>query len=54
MYRAGDQVGAWGYTALAAAGLGLAGTAFAAAPLAVLWIGVAVWLGRAQARRAMV
>ena len=54
VYRAGDQVGAWGYTALAAAGLGLAGTAFAAAPLAVLWIGVAVWLGRAQARRAMV
>ena len=54
VYRAGDQVGAWGYAALTATGLGLAGIAFAAAPLAALWVAVAVWLGRAQARRAMV
>lgn len=52
VYRAGDQVGAWGYAALGWFGLGLAGIAFAAAPLAAVWIFVALWLGRAQARLA--
>lgn len=51
VYRAGDQVGAWGYAGLAALGLGLTGTAFAAMPLAALWVMVALWLGREQSRR---
>ena len=54
VYRAGDQVGAWGYAALGALGLGLAGIAFAAVPVAVAWAGVALWLGREQGRRVLV
>ncbi len=53
VYRAGDQVGAWGYAALGWFGLGLTGIAFAAAPLAAVWIFVALWLGRVQARLAV-
>ena len=53
VYRAGDQVGAWGYAALGWFGLGLSGIAFAAVPVAVLWAGIAVWLGREQGRRVL-
>ena len=49
VYRGGDQVGAWTFTALGAMGLGLAGIAFAAVPIAALWLGLSVWLGRQQA-----
>jgi AAA family ATP:ADP antiporter len=48
VYRSGDQLGAWSMASMAAAGIGLAGTAFVAAPLAALWLAVAVWLGRRQ------
>jgi AAA family ATP:ADP antiporter len=51
VYRAGDQIGAWGYTLLAAIGLGMTGISGAAMGLAVVSIGVAVWLGRGQRRR---
>ncbi|MGE3616650.1 MAG: NTP/NDP exchange transporter [Gemmatimonadales bacterium] len=49
VYRGGDQVGAWSMRGMQALGLGLAGTAWAAAPLSVLWLGIALWLGRRQA-----
>ncbi len=52
VYRAGDQVGAWGYAGLAALGLGISGIAFAAVPIAGVWMMLGVWLGRAQARLA--
>jgi AAA family ATP:ADP antiporter len=45
IYRAGDQIGAWSYPAVAALGLGFAGTSFVAAPLAVLWCVLSLWLG---------
>ena len=49
VYRAGDQVGAWGYPALRALGFGLAGVSWVAVPLAGVWCGLSVWLGRRQA-----
>jgi AAA family ATP:ADP antiporter len=48
VYRAGDQVGAWSMAAMTALGLGVAGTAFVAAPIAGVWLGVALLLGRRQ------
>lgn len=52
VFRLGDQLGAWTYTALAALGLSLGGIAFAAVPLSMAWLGVALWLGRRHARLA--
>jgi AAA family ATP:ADP antiporter len=46
VYRAGDQVGAWANGALIWMGLGAAGIAFAAVPLAAVWLVLALWLGR--------
>ena len=48
VYRAGDQIGAWGYAGLAALGLGMSGIAFAAVPISAVWLMLAVWLGRKQ------
>ena len=50
VYRAGDQIGAWASAGLAALGLGIAGVAMLAAPLAAVWLLLALWLGRANAR----
>jgi len=52
VYRLGDQTGVWSERALRALGLGLTGTAGAAVPLAALWLGLAVVLGRHHARLA--
>ncbi len=49
VYRAGDQVGAWTYAGLVAAGLTLGGIAFVAVPISLIWLGVALWLGRRHA-----
>ncbi|MEO6445177.1 MAG: MFS transporter [Gemmatimonadaceae bacterium] len=49
VYRFGDQVGAWANPLLAAFGLGMAGVALVAAPLAGLWLMVGFWLGKRQA-----
>ena len=49
VYRAGDQIGAWSYTFLTWLGLGLTGISFVAAPLAAIWCGLSIWLGRKQA-----
>ena len=48
IYRSGDQVGAWSMAGMAAVGLGLAGTAFVAVPLAGIWLVISIWLGRRQ------
>ncbi|HEX7517741.1 MAG TPA: hypothetical protein VF345_10710 [Chthoniobacterales bacterium] len=48
VYRAGDQIGAWSYPLLVWLGLGLPGISFVAAPLAALWCGLSLWLGRKQ------
>jgi AAA family ATP:ADP antiporter len=49
VYRAGDQVGAWSYAAMGWLGLGMTAIAFTAVPLAGVWLGVGLWLGRKQA-----
>jgi AAA family ATP:ADP antiporter len=48
VYRLGDQVGVWSSTWLKAAGLGLAGVAWAAVPLSAAWIATGWWLGKRQ------
>jgi AAA family ATP:ADP antiporter len=48
VYRAGDQAGSWSYALLAMAGLGTAGVALVALPVAAVWLGNALWLGRRQ------
>jgi AAA family ATP:ADP antiporter len=48
VYRAGDQVGAWSMAGMRALGLGVAGTAWAAVPVSVAWLGISLWLGRRQ------
>lgn len=48
VYRVGDQIGAWITPLLGWLGLGLAGVSLFAAPLAAVWVGVSVWLGRRQ------
>jgi AAA family ATP:ADP antiporter len=50
VYRSGDQIGAWSYAGLSAAGLTVAAISYLAAPLSALWLAVALWLGRRQAR----
>lgn len=46
VYRGGDVVGAWAFTGLAALGFGLSAVAFAALPVAVLWIASGLTLGQ--------
>jgi AAA family ATP:ADP antiporter len=48
VYRLGDQIGAWSYPLLTWLGLGLTGISFVAAPLAAVWCGLSLWLGRKQ------
>ena len=48
IYRFGDQVGAWSYWAVGAAGLGAAAISLVALPLSVTWLFVGLWLGRRQ------
>lgn len=50
VYRAGDQIGAWTNGLLLWLGVGVAGTAAAALPLATIWLGLALWLGRRHKR----
>lgn len=46
VYRGGDAIAGWIFAGLMALGLGLNGIAIAAIPLAALWAGVALWLGK--------
>ncbi len=52
IYRAGDQIGAWSYTALGVLGLGVAGISAVSIPLSAAWLGIGVWLGRRQQKMA--
>ena len=52
VYRAGDVVGAQTEGLLGRLGLGLAGLASVAVPLAIVWTALGVWLGYAQGARA--
>ena len=45
VYRLGDQVGAWSYTAIAWVGFGLSGLALTMVPLSAAWLLLALWLG---------
>jgi len=49
VYRSGDQIGSWGHSGLIALGLGLAKIPLVALLLCVVWLVLAVWLGRAAA-----
>jgi AAA family ATP:ADP antiporter len=51
VYRAADAIGGWSQSALRALGLTMSAIAFTAVPVALLWLGVALWLGRAQTQR---
>lgn len=46
VYRVGDQVGAWSYTAMSWFGFGLSALAFTMVPLSAVWLLLALWLGR--------
>ncbi|HEX5778094.1 MAG TPA: MFS transporter, partial [Xanthobacteraceae bacterium] len=46
IYRAGDQLGSWSYTAFGWLGLGLSGLALTMVPLSFVWLLLALWLGR--------
>ena len=48
VYRTGDQVGAWSYAAIGAAGIGITGAAFIAVVLSALWFANSLWLGKRQ------
>ena len=52
VYRLGDQVGAWSYTAIGGLGVGVAGLALSMVPLSAAWLLLALWLG-ARHRRAV-
>jgi AAA family ATP:ADP antiporter len=45
-YRSGDQIGAWSYATMSAAGLAVSSIALIAAPMSAVWLVVALWLGR--------
>ncbi|MDP2286316.1 MAG: MFS transporter [Pseudohongiella sp.] len=46
VYRVGDQLGAWSYTAMMYFGLGLTGLALTMLPVSLIWVFLAMWLGR--------
>jgi AAA family ATP:ADP antiporter len=51
VYRLGDQVGAWSVAGMRELGAGAAGLALVAIPIALVWLGNALWLGRRQQAR---
>lgn len=50
VYRGGDQIGAWSYAGLSAAGFAVSSISLLAAPMSLVWLGVALWLGARNAR----
>src|SRR5690606_2353974 len=52
VYRGGDVLGAWTEGGIRAMGFALAGLATLTIPLAVIWLGLGVWLGRQQEAKA--
>ena len=51
VYRVGDQLGAWSYTAIAWLGLGLSGLALTMVPISAVWLLLALWLGARYGRQ---
>jgi ATP:ADP antiporter, AAA family len=51
VYRAGDASSSWLFTAIERQGVGVPVLALCAIPLAVVWLAVAVWLGRRHEQR---
>jgi AAA family ATP:ADP antiporter len=47
-YRLGDQIGAWSYRGMHAAGLGVSAISFIAVPVIGVWCALSLWLGRKQ------
>ena len=54
VYRGGDVIGAWTEGLLGRLGMALVGLSAVAVPLAVVWAGLGIWLGRRQQHRAAV
>lgn len=52
VYRGGDVLGAYTEGALGRLGAGLIALSSVAIPMAVVWAGLGIWLGRAQSRKA--
>jgi len=52
VYRGGDSLTAWMEGAIGRLGVGLMGLAAFAVPLAVVWAGLGIWLGREQQKGA--
>ena len=50
VYRSGDQIGAWSYAGLSAAGLAVSSISLIAAPMSAVWLFVALWLGRRHSK----
>jgi AAA family ATP:ADP antiporter len=46
VYRAADQVGAWSYDLMALAGFGLSALALTMLPVSLVWLFLALWLGK--------
>ena len=46
VYRLGDQIGSWSYTAMGWLGLGLSGLALTMVPVSLVWGVLALWLAR--------
>jgi AAA family ATP:ADP antiporter len=53
VYRGGDAIGGWLFATLMSFGLGLTTLAYVGAVVAVAWLLLALWLGRAGERRAV-
>lgn len=53
VYRGGDALAGWVFAGLKALGLGLAGIAWLAVPLSLLWMAVGIGLGRTQRSKAL-
>jgi AAA family ATP:ADP antiporter len=46
VYRTADQLAAWSYAGLAAAGLGIVGISWLTVPVSVVFLALGLWLGR--------
>ncbi|WP_026986974.1 NTP/NDP exchange transporter [Fodinicurvata fenggangensis] len=51
VYRGGDAFTGWLYSGLGALGLGLAGTALLAVPVALIWLFIGLWIGQRHDRQ---
>jgi ATP:ADP antiporter, AAA family len=51
VYRGGDAFSGWISAGLGALGIGFAGLAALAIPLAALWAAISLWLARQQEKR---